>query len=95
MRHRAMQGELGGSSKRPRLHAMLIVPCRRHVLCAMPGSPSDFQSHLCFLFSATEATFQDPEGFNIDFDEASSLSDDIPLDMRMRLLDKSVFGPEV
>ena len=45
--------------------------------------------------AATDASWLDPEGFNVDFDAASALSDDLPLEMRLRLLDKNVFGPEV
>ncbi|GAX77278.1 hypothetical protein CEUSTIGMA_g4724.t1 [Chlamydomonas eustigma] len=43
---------------------------------------------------ATEASEVDPEGFNLDFDDASSVSEELPLDVRLRLLDKQVYGPE-
>ncbi len=45
--------------------------------------------------TATDADLVDPQGFNLGLEDASSLSDDVPMDIRLRLLDKDVFGPEV
>lgn len=43
----------------------------------------------------TSAYGADPEGFDIDFDTASSLSEDMPEEMRAAILSKNVYGPPV
>lgn len=43
----------------------------------------------------TAADVADPEGFDLGFDDISSLNENVPMDLRLRLLDKGVFGPEV
>lgn len=37
----------------------------------------------------------DPEGFDLNFDDASSLPEDLPEDMRAAILNKDVYGPPV
>jgi hypothetical protein len=37
----------------------------------------------------------DPEGFDVNFDDASSLPEDIPEEMRAAILNKDVYGPPV
>jgi hypothetical protein len=58
----------------------------------VPREPNYFEPNIP---AATEAGEVDPEGFNLDFDDASSVSEALPLDVRLRLLDKQVYGPEV
>lgn len=42
----------------------------------------------------TESTTADPEGFDLGLDGLSSLDPSLPLDVRMQLVDKNVYGPE-
>ncbi|KAG1660240.1 hypothetical protein FOA52_007637 [Chlamydomonas sp. UWO 241] len=42
----------------------------------------------------SDAQMLDPEGFNLDFDEAGGVGEDTPYGLQMQLLDKSVYGPE-
>ena len=44
----------------------------------------------------TASSTQDPEGFDLGLDGLSSLDPDVelPLDVKMRLVDKNIYGPE-
>jgi len=42
----------------------------------------------------TASNTQDPEGFDMGLDGLSSLDPDLPLDVKMRLVDKNIYGPE-